>query len=221
MNSFLTIKNNVGTRVGDTSSSFSTIIGSYVNQRYQRLFKKFNWDIVKPDYTFNTVAGTKDYTIEAGFGKEIYVFDNTNRIDIAKVSLSEIERNYSVTIDDTGNPTKYAIYRTTDSSNPANIVLKIRLHPTPSSIIAILMPYIKAPNVLTAATDLPILDMADLAIELGATADAWRTKRQFAKAADFETQYEQVIGEMVWSQENDPNRIVQFAPNTFNKDDLY
>lgn len=221
MNSFSTIKSNIGTRIGDTSTSFATTIGSYINQRYQRIFKKFNWDSAKPDYTFNTAGGTNEYTMPSGFGKELYVFDNTNLVDIRKYSLQDLERNFVQNLNDNGNPLYYAIYKTLDSSNPANIVTKLRFYPNPTTVIAIIMPYLYAPTDMSSSTDLPILDMADLACELGATADAWRTKRQFAKAADFEAQYEQVIAEMIWSQENQPNMIKQFAPRTYDKEQLY
>lgn len=221
MNSFQTIKSNVATRVGDTSSTFLTIIGGYINQRYERLFKKFNFETIKTSYSFSTVAGTADYTLETGFGKELYVFDDTNKLDIIPSTLQGIERDYPSSLSDSGQPYQYAVYKTLDSSSPANIITKIRFYPNPSSIITVLMPYIKAKNDLSSNTDLPIIEMSDLAIELGATADAWRTKRQFAKAADFETQYEQIISEMIWSQDNQPNRITQFVPKTYDRNLLY
>lgn len=221
MNSFSTIKANVGTRIGDTSTSFATTVGGYINQRYQRIFKKFNWDSIKPDYTFNTVAGTNDYILESGFSKPIYVFDNTNSIDLQELSIQELEKKFGQNLGDNGNPLYYAVYRTLDTSTPANIVIKVRLYPNPASVIQILMPYLRGASILSASTDLPILEMSDLAAEIGATADAWRTKRQFSKASDFELQYEQIINEMIWSQENQPNTINQFTPKTFNRDLLY
>lgn len=221
MNQFSKIQSNVGTRIGDTSVTFAVTIGNYINQRYQRIFKKFNWDSITPGYTFNTTAGTNEYIAPAGFGKELYVFDNTNGVNLVDRTLGDLEIQYPQNLNDNGNPIKYAIYKTLDGSSPANIVTKLRLYPNPTSVIQIIMPYLNAANTLSASTDLPILDMSDLAAELGATADSWRTKRQFEKAADFEVQYEQVISEMIWSQENQPNRVVHFSPNVYPKDSLY
>lgn len=82
------------------------------------------------------------------------------------------------------------------------------------------MPYILGYAPLVNQSDLTIIDCDD-ACEYGATADAWRTKRQFAKAADFEKQYEQTIQEMIWETENDPNRIVQFRPQVYPRNNLY
>ena len=70
------------------------------------------------------------------------------------------------------------------------------------------------PSDLSANTDLPILD-CDYEVELGATAEAWRTKRQFAKASDFDRQFEEHIMHMIWRRENDPAKPQQFIPKTW------
>ena len=220
MNNFGVIGAKVGTRVGDTSATFLTTINQYINDRYLRIFKKFNWPTMVPAYTFNTVIGSQDYTLPSDFKHEVYVFDSTNLIDIRKNDFQELERLYSGALLLTGSVTNYAVYDSLTGS-PATIKKTIRFYQIPGSVLAIQMPYLAQGASLSATTDLPIIDMADLASELGATADAWRTKRQFQKAADFEIQYEKVIQEMVWSIENDPNRVVQFRPNTYNRDQLY
>lgn len=221
MNSFSTIKTNVGTRIGDTSSTFGSVIGGYINQRYQRIFRKFNFESITPSYTFPTVASTNEYTLPSGFLKELYVFDNTNLIDLTNIPIQDQERIYGQNINNSDNPVSYGIYTTLDGNSPANIIKKIRLYPSPTSVITILLPYLNDFTALSASTDLPILDMSDLAVELGATADAWRTKRQFQKAADFESQYEQIIQEMIWSQENQPNKVTQFRPTVYPRENLY
>lgn len=220
MNDFGTIAGNIGTRVGDTSSTFATTIKKYINQRYERIFKRFNWPTVNPTYTFSTVGGTSEYDLASDFKNELYVFDNTNLIDIQWASLQDLERMYENNLNDNGNPTKYAIYDYMSADTEPLIKKKVRFYPNPTSIIAIKIPYQLQATPMVDSTDLPIL-RCDIACEYGATADAWRTKRQFAKAADFETQYEQVINEMIWEIENNPNRIVQLAPRTYNRDLLY
>jgi hypothetical protein len=77
-----------------------------------------------------------------------------------------------------------------------------------------------APTNLSADGDLLILD-CDYEVEIGATAEAWRTKRQFAKAADFDRQFDEHIQHMIWRRCNQPNQIVQFAPRTFDQNLLY
>lgn len=220
MNNFAQIATNVGNRIGDTSANFQTIINQYINQRYQRIFKKFNWPTLVPAYTFNTAVGTQDYSLPSDFKHELYTYDSTNSFDIKRVDFQELERLNASTLSQQGSVSQYAIFESLTGS-PATILKTVRFYQIPNSILAIKMPYIKQASDMSASTDLPIVDMADLASELGATADAWRTKRQFEKASDFEVQYEQIIMEMIWSIENDPNRITQFRPSTYNRDLLY
>ena len=220
MNNFGTIASNVGIRVGDTSTTFANIVKGYINQRYKDVYQRFNWDTIVPAYTFSTVAGTNEYDAPTDFWKELYVYDTTNSVDLTNRSIQDLEQIYPSNLQDSSSPVSYAIYNYMDTSNPALIKKKIRLFPNPAAVAVISMPYIKAPTDMSATTDLPILE-CDHAVELGATADAWRTKRQFAKAGDFDGQYERKINTMIWNLANQPNRIVQFRPNTYNKDQLY
>lgn len=218
MNQFSVIGQKVGTRIGDTSSAFLTTINQYINDRYFRIFKKFNWPTIVPSYTVTTTPGTQDYALPSDFKHELYVYDSSNFLDIPRMDFNELERVNTAALTQQGSVSRCAIY---DSIVASAIQKNLRLYQIPNSVITLQIPYLKQAVALSAATDLPIIDMADLAAELGATADAWRTKRQFAKAADFETQYEQVIQEMIWSIENDPNRVSQFRPNPYRRDDLY
>lgn len=220
MNNFGTISSNVGIRVGDTSATFKTIINGYVNLRYERIYKRFNWPTINPTYTFPTVGGTQDYILPIDFKNELYVYDSTNFIDLRGNSLQELERKFGTTLNVAGSVSMYAIYDYMDTSTSPVIKKKIRLYSTPNSILTIALPYQVQQTAMSATTDLPIL-RCDIACEYGATAEAWRTKRQFAKAADFEGLYEQTIQEMIWEIENNPNKIVQFAPQTYSSQQLY
>lgn len=220
MNNFGQIVAAVGVRVGDTSSSFATTIKGYVNQRYKEIWERFNWGTIKESYTITTVAGTQDYLLESGFWKPLYCYDGVNKRDIAEKSLQDLERDYAQNLTDTGAPTMYAIYDKMNTSSPAAIEKWVRFYPTPSSAITLNMPYQVEPSNMSADSDLPILE-CDYEVELGATAEAWRTKRQFAKAADFDQQYEQHIHHMIWRRENNPNKITQFVPKTYDRNQLY
>jgi hypothetical protein len=96
----------------------------------------------------------------------------------------------------------------------------MRLHYVPSAVLAIVAPYTIKPSPMSDDMDYPILDIADL-IEIGAKADAWRYKKMFAKANVFEAQFTTGLAEYVWDKENQPNKITQFSPNVYNKDNLY
>lgn len=222
MNTFSQISANVGVRVGDTSSLFSTIINGYVNQRYLRLFKKFNWPTIVPNYTLLSVAGQQDYELPSGFKSEVYIYDTANNRDLPRLDFEELERIFPIELGNQGTPIRYSIYQAMDTTSPSPLIQNyLRFYQIPTQAITYNIPYIQQGVNLVASTDLPIIDMSDLAAELGATADAWRTKRQFQKASDFEMQYEQVIMEMVWSIENNPNRVPQFRPRTYDVNELY
>jgi len=97
---------------------------------------------------------------------------------------------------------------------------KIGFHYVPSTALSIKIPYIIKPMPMTEDYDYPLIDVADL-IEKGATADAWRYKRQFQKASVFEAQFASGLSDYIWDMENKPNKVQQFSPATYNKDNLY
>jgi len=96
----------------------------------------------------------------------------------------------------------------------------IRLHYVPTTTLVLSVVYIIKPLPLTEDYDYPVLDIADL-LEIGVLADAWRYKRQFAKAQTMEILFNQELSNYIWSKENSPNMIFQFCPTTYNNDDLY
>ena len=95
----------------------------------------------------------------------------------------------------------------------------IKLHYIPTSGITIALPYIVKPLPLSQDYDYPRLDIADL-IELGAISDAWKYKRQFQKAQTYELMFTQQLADYIFDQEN-TGVVQQFAPTTYNKDNLY
>lgn len=93
----------------------------------------------------------------------------------------------------------------------------LRLHYTPSGIITITVPYIKRVLPLSDTNDVPIIDCADI-LELGATEQAWRYKRQFAKAQEFERLKEIAISNFIWDEENQVNQIHEFKPAAYSRE---
>lgn len=105
--------------------------------------------------------------------------------------------------------------------SPADLdykLTKIRLHYNPSNSLTLNVPYYRRPYPLSNDNDTPIIPCAD-GIELGAIAQAWRYKRQFAKAQEFERLFEKWIVDVAWDQENQPNQTHQFNPKPYSRDD--
>jgi hypothetical protein len=96
----------------------------------------------------------------------------------------------------------------------------IRFHYYPAASITVALPYIIKPDELSDDDDTPLLPISNL-LEIGAQADAYRYKNQFAKAQIFEALFSKELAEYIWEQENQPNQVIQFNPVTYDKDNLY
>ena len=211
---FSTLKTNVGNRCGDTSTTFATIIGTYVNQRYKDILRRTNWYAVDDDYVVSGVSGTASYTLPADFGKELYVYDTVNKVDIPASTMEILEGAYQDELKDSGEVEAYMIIDTADASARSK---KIKFFRTPDSAIDFEVPYVLKPTNLSAATDVPCID-CDTAIEYGACADAWLYKRQFAKAQQYEAMYEKEIQNLMWDKTNLPNFLHTMQPEALNRD---
>ena len=210
---FTTIQTDVGNNVQDTSNDMKSLISVYINDRYRDILRRVNWDTIDEDYTFTTVGGTQDYTMESDFKKEVYVYDTTNNIQLKRITLQDYADNYVE--EASGNPTKYVML---DVIVGGVRTKKMRLVPTPLTALTISVPYTLEPIDLT-GTAVPII-ACDQALTNGATASAFRYKRQFSKAADYEAMYERDIQTLVWDQVNQPNQVHTFTPAVFNRNNL-
>jgi len=64
--------------------------------------------------------------------------------------------------------------------------------------------------------DYPMTDCED-ALEAGATADAWRFKRQFQKASDYEQIFEKKLANIAYDYEMHPNRVSMMNPIAYSR----
>lgn len=99
------------------------------------------------------------------------------------------------------------------------MVKVVRLNYTPNGAITVKMPYIILPYPLVSDYDQPVIDAADV-IELGATMKAWRYKRQFQKAMEYERQYETAINTLIWDKENSFNQAHYTSPLAYPRNDV-
>lgn len=208
---FSVIKANVGGDVQDTSTTFASLIGRYINRRYMEILRRINWNYINEDYSFNTVAGTQDYAMESDFKTPVYVYDSTNDLKLKKVDLQDLFEDKASTLESQGTVSAYTIFKSDDGST------YMRLYMIPTSVITIKAPYVVKPTELSADTDEPILGLEDL-IEIGATADAWRYKRQFAKATVMDTLFEKKLLDYIWEQENQQDQTHMFIPKPYSRE---
>ena len=214
------LKTQIGQRVGDTSTTFATIIGYYINQRYRELLRRTNWNSIVPDYTITAASGASvtaasTYTLPVDFGKELYVFNDTTNKDIPHTTMEQLVIDNPTTLDDVGSIDAYTIFTTkntsaTSAEASAARVNKVRFWRAPGSDNVMRILYIMRAPDLSGSTDELVLD-CETAVEYGATADAWTYKRQFAKATHFEKLFEQAIQNLMWDKDYSPNRIPMMA----------
>lgn len=209
MRDFSTMKSNVGADVQDTSTSFSSIIGRYINKRYLDVLRVCNLQPTNTNYLI-TLATTMA-TLPSDFGKELYCIDSTNNNKLQRADVEELTK-FDTTMDDTAtDPKYYAIY--TDQNGAKQIMVWA----TPDTNIVLKLPYQVRPAQLSADADTPLIPCEDI-LEVGATADAWRYKRQFAKAQAMEAMYADLLSNLIWDTENQPAYPKQFTPTTYDRD---
>jgi hypothetical protein len=200
MRDFSTMKANVGADIQDTSSSMGAIIGRYINKRYLDILRVAN---IQPINSTFSMSITSLATLPADFGKELSCLDS-NGTAYTRIDLEEVARI-------TPSDIEYAIF--TDQ----NGAKQIKIWNTTSQTLN--LPYRVRPVALSATTDTPLIPCED-AIEAGATADAWRYKRQFQKAQAMEAVYADLTSNLIWDDENQPAYPRQFTPTTYNRDNL-
>jgi hypothetical protein len=96
----------------------------------------------------------------------------------------------------------------------------IKLEESPSPAISVAVPYITKPMPMTENNDYPVIDIADL-LEIGAESDAWFYKRQGSKAVGKDTMFNIELQQYIFANEFETNKVIQFIPNTFNRDLLF
>ena len=210
---FDTMQGNVGANVQDTSTAFATEIGKYINKRYQQVLRKINWDYINEDYTVTLVGGTQDYTLPSDFKSELYANISDNDGQLSRIELQDLVREYPGDMTTQSDVERYSVYNSDDGEK------YIRFHYVPTKAQTVQLPYIVKPTALSGSTE-NILDIEDL-LELGATADAWRYKRQFGKAQAMDILFEKELSEHIFAQENQENMVHKFTPKVTSRDTIY
>jgi hypothetical protein len=198
MRDFSTMKNNVGTDIQDTSSVMAVTIGRYLNKRYFDVLKLSNFQAINKTHTI-TLATLA--TLPSDFGKELYCMDGSNN-PYTRIEIEQIAQ-------ETPTDTNYAIF------SDQNGVRQIMTWNTEDTTLK--LPYIVKPVELSGNTDTPLIPCESI-LEVGAIADCWRYKRQFAKAQAMEVMFADMLSNFIWDYENQPAQQRQFTPITYSRD---
>jgi hypothetical protein len=287
--SFSQLKTNVGNRVQDTGSSFATLIGYWVNDKYRDVVSRYDWEELFFTTTITASANTTTYALAEDVESILQCLDVNNDIEMVESDdLDDIDVSdaYFLTYDVVKSQPSSAEKVVIKSSNSSDLNQTVLLRGivsgsemyesislngvTPASavnsysrilgisksaitsgyvtisendeltVLSILAPeqlessyrILNTPDRATTYKirvkrrvlplsqnyDYPVVkDVSDI-IELGATAEAERYKRQFSKAQAYDVMYEKCIGEKIFQRENRPNKIHQFFPETYDRD---
>jgi hypothetical protein len=156
-------------------------------------------------------------TLPSDFGKEITCLDTTNSQEIPYIDIQDLYTDYASTVHSSGSFQRYTI---ADGVNEDGVRYKyLRPHYLPATAYAVNMPYTIKPLALASAGGYTTIPCEDIMV-LGATAEAWRQKRQFAKAADFDLLYEKGIQTLLWDQANQLNQTSLFNPVSYSRETI-
>lgn len=208
---FAEIKTNVGKEVQDTSEDLALIIGNYINNRYRRCMRKINIKQINEDYQITVTAGTQDYVLPSAFDEELYCYDRTNKIMLEKTKIVQWVDDNPATVNDQDTPYNYAIFDRDDGSK------YIRFLHNPSIGTTIDLPHKIKFTELSDDDDEPVLELDDI-LEIGAIADAWRYKKQFAKAKDFDVQFNLLLADWIFDQYSNANETHRFNPKPYSRE---
>lgn len=141
------------------------------------------------------VTASNTYTEVLGFSKsgasvgKVTLYDNDGATSRAVLSMEGLNSRYKI----------------------------LNLYPVPSGAVTVKMRSKRKVRELAQSYDYPIIeDISDI-IELGAQADAWRYKRQFAKATALETQYQIAKMQRIHNEVAQPGIVHQFQPEPLNR----
>lgn len=123
---FAQIVANIQNEIQDSTTSMESLIKVYVNNRYFQVLRQINWDAIRDDYTFSTVAGTAKYVLPDDFRKPLSVRDTTNGNELAETSLQKLISDYPSSLTSAGTVERYCL-----------TIEPVQAQPTSASVLAI------------------------------------------------------------------------------------
>lgn len=121
------MKANIGSAIGDTSSTMGSLIQNYINDRLREVLRRLKILAVhRSDYSFTTTAGTEDYILPQDCESILSVTDKTNGLPITPIDVQQQTSNFASLLDQQGLVTNYLVLDKT-----------VRTQPTASSTLSV------------------------------------------------------------------------------------
>jgi len=117
-----------------TETSYSTLIGKFVNDAKRQIEDAFSWNVLGQTITVTTSASTSSYTL-TGAGQKFQVLDvinTTSNVGLTNISFVDMNRKLNFTPLVNSIPTEFAF----DGVN-ASYDTKVNLFPIPDGVYTI------------------------------------------------------------------------------------
>lgn len=205
---FSTMKAEVGKFVTDTSTNFSALISTWLNEKYVDVSRRHKWSaLIDFSHTVTLVVGQTNYTLPTDFDVEIYCADITCGYEIPRMDeanwFAERGSAYSGGSISSGEPERYVILREQDD---------LFIDPPPSVTHTLAFPYRKSVTALSGDTDTVVIKDIETALIYGAIAEALAYKRQYAKADYYFQKYEEEVAKRIGQERSQINQMHQRIP---------
>lgn len=115
------------TVASNSETSYSTLIGKFVNDAKRQIEDAYAWNALGQTLTFNTVSGTYIYSM-TGIGQKFQVMDAinvTSNVGLRNISFVEMNRLQNFTTPISGIPEAYA-FDGVDGNGDTKVVLYAR-----------------------------------------------------------------------------------------------
>jgi hypothetical protein len=139
-----------------SETSYSALIGKFVNDAKRQIEDAFNWNVLSTTVTITTVANTSSYSM-TGAGQKFQVNDainTTSDVGLQNISFVRMNRNLNFATPATGVPAEYA-FSGVDGSGDT----KVDLYAIPDGVYTILFDLAVPQAALSAdGTSVKVLD---------------------------------------------------------------
>lgn len=105
--SFSVLKTNIGNMVSDTSSSFATKIGVWINNRYRDILSRYEWEELLHNFSLTASATVSGYKLDMDLDRIEFILDATNDSYLTELGEQEFYQQYYDVFDDTGTPERF------------------------------------------------------------------------------------------------------------------
>ena len=150
-----------------TQTSYSSLIGKFVNDAKRQVEDAFAWNVLGTTITLSTTSSTYSYAL-TGAGQKFQVIDVlnvTSNVGMKNIDFASMNRKQNFTSPVSGIPTEYAF-----DGVDGNYDTKVTIYPRPDGVYSI--PFSLAVPQATLSSDSTVIKVPDTLVSQNAYARA-------------------------------------------------